>query len=83
MPVVRKTSVRSCRDFFQPVLVMQSAQHSLAAHSMALRNAVSMLCLGRRGVKRCRDTWSQAHVNTAVIVMAYPAIENVLEMPCS
>jgi hypothetical protein len=60
---------------------MQSAQHSLVAHSMALRNAVSMLRLGRRGAKRCRDTQSQAHVNTAVIVMAYPVIENLFEMP--
>src|ERR1700683_4827772 len=73
----------SCRDLFQPVFVMQSAQHRLATHSMALWKAVSMLRLGRRGGKRCRDTWPQTHVNTAVIVMAYPAIENVLEMPLS
>ena len=82
-PVVRKNSVRSCRDFFQPVFVMQSARHSLPADSIALRKAVSMLRLGRRGVRRCRDTRSQAHVNAAVIVVAYPAIENVLEMPLS
>ena len=62
---------------------MQSAQHSSAAHSMALRKPVSMLRLGRRGIKRCRDTRSQAHVNAAVIVMAYPTVENVLEMSLS
>jgi hypothetical protein len=39
-PVVRKNS---CRDLFQPVFMMQSAQDSLASHSMALRKSVSML----------------------------------------
>jgi len=62
---------------------MQSAQHSLAAHSTALWKVVSMLRLGRRGRNQRRDIRSQAHVNTAVIVMPYPAIENVLEMPLS
>ncbi len=42
-----------------------------------------MLRLWRRGIKRCRDTRPEAHVNAAVIVMAYPAIENVLEMSLS
>ena len=30
-----------------------------------------------------RDTGPQAHVNAAVIVMAYPAMENLFEMPLS
>ena len=34
-------------------------------------------------MKRSRDTGPQAHVNAAVIVMAYPPIENVLQMPLS
>lgn len=28
-----------------------------------------------------RDTRSQAHVNAAVIVVAHPAMENVLQIP--
>jgi len=62
---------------------MQSAQHSFAAHSMALRKPLSMLRLGWRGIKWCRDTRSQAHVNATVIVKAYPTAENVLEMSLS
>jgi len=42
-----------------------------------------MLRLGRRRIKRGRDTWSQAHVNAAVIVMEYPVVEHVLQMPLS
>jgi hypothetical protein len=63
--------------------MMQSAQHRLAAHSMALWKAVSMIGLGRRGMNRRRDTRSQSHVSATMGVMAYPAIENVLEMPLS
>ena len=63
--------------------MMQSAQHGSAAYSMASRKLVSMLGLGRQGIKRGRDTRSQAHLNTAVIVMAYPPLENVLQMPLS
>ena len=33
----------SCRDLFQPVLMMQSAQHGFAMHSMTSRNVVSMI----------------------------------------
>ena len=33
--------------------------------------------------KRGRDAWSQTHMNAAVIVMKYPAVENMLEMPLS
>ena len=50
---------------------------------MALGKLVSMFCLHRRGMKRLRDIRSQAHVSTAVIVVAYPSIENMLEMPLS
>ena len=50
---------------------------------MALRKLVSKLRLGRRGGKRRRDTGSQVHMNATMIVMAYPVIENVLEMPLS
>jgi hypothetical protein len=64
-------------------IVMQSFQHRFATHSMASRKTVSMLRLGRRGVKRRRGTGSEAHVNATVIVMVYPLIENVLEMPLS
>ncbi|MCU1335391.1 MAG: hypothetical protein JWO19_972 [Bryobacterales bacterium] len=32
-------------------------------------------------MKRGRNTWAQGHVNASVIVMAYPPIENVLQMP--
>ena len=65
--------------------MMQSAQYSLAAHSMALRKPVSMFGLRRRWMKRDRDrdARSQVHVNAAVIVMAYPPLENVLQMPLS
>jgi len=34
---VQELRTRSCCDFFQPVFVMQSAQHGFAVHSMALR----------------------------------------------
>ena len=60
---------------------MKSAQHRLAAHLMAVRKAVSVLRLGRRGVKRRRDTRSKAHVNTAMIGMVYPPIEDFRQMP--
>jgi len=60
---------------------MQSAQRSFAAHSMASGKPVSMLRWGRRGMKWGRDTRSQAHVNAAVIVVAHPAMENVLQIP--
>jgi hypothetical protein len=73
----QKLRTRSCRDFFQPVFVMQSAQHRFAAHSMVLRKTMSMLRLGRRGVKRRRGTRSEAHVNSTMIVMVYPVIEDV------
>jgi len=72
---------RSCRDLFQPVFVMQPTEHSLAAHSMSSGRPVSMLRLGRRGEKRCWDTVPQIHVNAAVIVMEYPVVENVLQVP--
>ncbi len=62
---------------------MQSAQHSSAAQSIALWESVSMLLLGRRGIKRRRDTRSQVHVNTTMIVVVNPVIENVLKMPLS
>ena len=79
----QKLRTRSCRDFFQPVFVMQTAQHSSAGQSIALWESVSMLLLERSGIKRRRDTRSQAHVNATMVVMAYPVIENVLEMPLS
>ena len=34
-------------------------------------------------MKRGWNTWAQRHVNASVIVMAYPPIENVLQMPLS
>jgi hypothetical protein len=55
--------------------MMQSVQHGVVAHSMTLRK--SMLRLGRRRVRGRRDTRTQAHVNQAVIVVAYLAMENV------
>jgi hypothetical protein len=63
--------------------VVQSAQHSFAAHPAARRKPVSILRPGWRGMVGFRDTRSQAHVNAAVIVMAYPTVENVLEMSSS
>ena len=63
--------------------MMQSTEHSFAAHSMVLRKLVSMLNLGRRRKKRGGDTWAQAHVDPSVIVMEDPPIENVLEMSLS
>ena len=60
--------------------MVQSTEHSFAAHSIALGKPVSMLRSGRQGVTRGGDTRSQAHVNAAVIVMEYPTVENVFEM---
>jgi hypothetical protein len=48
-PVVRKNSIRSCRDFFQPVFVMQSAQHSFAAKmGFACKSGTSATAIGFR-----------------------------------
>ena len=74
---------RSGSDLFQPVLVMKSTQHGFATHSVARRKLVSMLGVGRGWMKWCRDTRSQAHMNSAMVLMQYPAVENLLEMPLS
>ena len=61
--------------------MVQSTQHGFATHSVARRKPVSMLGVGRGRMKRGRYTRSQAHMNSAMIVMQYPAVENVLKMP--
>jgi len=40
-----------------------------------------MLGFWRRGIKQGRNTRSQTRMNATVIVMAHPAIENILQMP--
>jgi hypothetical protein len=60
---------------------VQSTQHGFATHSVARRKPMSMLGVGRRRIKRGRYARSQAHMNAAMIVMQYPAVESVLEMP--
>ena len=51
--------------------------------TVARRKPVSMLGVGRGWMKWCRYTQSQAHMNSAMVVMQYPAVENLLEMPLS
>ena len=60
---------------------MQSAQHSLATDSVARRKSVSVLGVGRGRSKRSRYPWSQAHVNSAMVVVQDPTVEKMLEMP--
>ena len=61
--------------------MVQSTQHDFATHSVARRKPVSVLGVGRGRSKRSRYPRSQAHMNSAMVVMQYPTVEKAFEMP--
>jgi hypothetical protein len=63
--------------------MVQSTQHGFATHSMTRREPMSMLGVGRGRSERGWYPWSQAHMNSAMVVMFYPTVEKVFEMPLS
>ena len=63
--------------------MVQATQHSFVTHSVARWKSVPMIGAGRGRSKRVRYPRSQTHMNSALVVMKYPMVENVLEMSLS
>ena len=79
--VVRKNSIRpSCSHLLQPVLVVQSTEHSLAAENVPCRKAMTMAARRWRWLDWVGNARTETGVNSRMIVMGDPVRQELFQM---
>jgi hypothetical protein len=80
--VVRNNSIQSsCSHLFQPILVVQSAEHGLPSKNVSRRKAMTMAAHRRRWSDRVGNAWTKTAVNSRVIVIGDPLRQEAFQMP--
>ena len=71
---------KSCREWFKPVLVMETGENRFRRNPMSLRNVVtSRSCHGQSW--RLGNPRTEARVRATPIVMRYPLGQDLPQMP--
>jgi hypothetical protein len=79
--VVRKNSIRASRRLLQPVLVVQSAEHSLASENVSCRKVMTVTAHRWSWSDRVGNAGTKTSVNPSVIVVGDPVRQHLFQMP--
>jgi hypothetical protein len=69
--------IPSARESFQPVFMVQAAQHGFLGDSGPTRQNVSAAARGEKGIAAIRNARPECRMWSGLVVMAYPVAKNM------